>query len=104
MVNSEQVWIGLVGVTPEPKNTLLKRARGAYVNVLAWVASASQYRTEVKRAVKQYDFKLEKIQDVEPLAQRLRNYKIPKKILRLAEKVRKDKGIYFSEFYVYPNR
>ena len=103
MLRGEQVWIGLVGVTPKPKNTLLKGARGAYVNVVAWVASASKYRAEVKRALEKHNFKLERIKDVEPLAKRLRDYKVPRGILRLAEKARKDKGIYFGEFYVYLN-
>ena len=101
---TKQVWIGLVEVIPSPNDKTFQGDKGAYVNVLAWVASASEYRTQVKQAADQCDMDVEKISDVEPFAKRLQAYRVHKSLIRLAEQVKKKQCVRFNTFYTYPSK
>ena len=67
-----EVWIGLVGVQPLAGRRFFKDAAGAYVNVLAWAANASEYRARVRQALKQDGLKVEEIEEAESFKSRVR--------------------------------
>lgn len=43
-IESEEIWIGLVEVRPLEGCDMLDEAKGAYVNVVMWVANADAYK------------------------------------------------------------
>ncbi len=97
----KEIWIGLVGVTPQPGNNLLGDAKGAYVNVLASATSAAKYTTKVKGALKEIGLNLIEIDDLEPLSERLSKWTVDEEIITMAQTVRKIDSVAFGTFYEY---
>lgn len=99
----KDIWIGLVGVTPQPENDLLGDAKGAYVNVLASATSASEYTDKVKRALHEAGLSLIEIENPEPLSERLSKWSVDEEIMTMAETVRRIDSVTFGTFYKYEN-
>ena len=104
-MNTNQVWIGLVGLKPKKGNQILgKNVRGAFVYVLAWTNSVAGYKKMVKEALIQHNFVFDEVEDVSTFKQRYYASEPPKDLLSLSKKVQKNYGVYFGEFFVYVNR
>ncbi len=100
----KEVWIALVGVKPREGTDLLgENAKGAYVNILAWVSDAKGYRAEIEHALDDYGLSLITIEDMEPLFKRTAKFIIDEELQRLAEEVKKTKNVRFGAFHTYLN-
>ena len=95
------VWIGLVGVRPEGKNSLLEGANGAYTNVLAYVSSEDHYCKNVTAALKEKGFLVLEIEDVEPFSERVKRFKIDDELIELSQECEKKKIICAGTFYPF---
>ena len=105
MNKRREVWIGLVAVKQKnDRKPLGKKFKGACVNVLSWANSISKFKIQVKKAVNEFDLIFDEFQKIERLNDRLKNYKLPSHIIKLAKLAKKNKGTYFDEFYCYTGR
>lgn len=96
-----RVWIGLVGLTPRQGNRMLEGAKGAFVNVVAFVSDADQYRQQVTCALNETDFDVFDIDDVEPFDDRRSSYEVDDAIIALADECQKDHAISLGAFYPF---
>lgn len=101
MRRKREVWIGLVEVWCKKERDLLEGAKGAYVNVLAWVNSVMAYRKEVSAFLKHEGFLVKAIKDVEPYEKRRQEYIVKPRINKLAKQVQRSRIIHCDEFHTY---
>lgn len=101
----QEVWTGLVNVIPiATEDRFFRGANGAYVNVLAWAASRSEYLARVRLGLKEYclNVRINELKNVGPLS----NYNVSAKpkLLRLAEEVKKKRAVRFGTFHMYQGK
>ncbi len=101
MKPNKQVWISFVHVAFRPGDRMFREAKGAYVNVLAWVSGSSEFRSKIFKAVDEYSMDLVSIDDVEPFKKRIERYQIDKRLVRLANEVAQKHNLRFHSFYTY---
>lgn len=97
-----EVWIGLVGVAPLPGSEALGKAKGAYVNALAWSSSRSGFEEAVSTALTPLGLFAFEFEDVEPLRERTSNRVLDQELLSLAEEVGRFREPRFAAFHTYP--
>ena len=102
-VSRRQVWIGLVHVAPQSKdNKFFHGAQGAYVNTLVWALDKREFLTKLGYEFSQSCMKMLKVEDMEPLKQRMNNYRLPKTTIRVAQDAQQSRGVRFTTFCMYP--
>jgi hypothetical protein len=102
--HSKEVWIGLVGIRPKQGCDILSNeAKGAYVNILAWVGNYSEYCAEIEKAVSFYSCELTEIEDPEPLTMRIKKNSVDNELVRLSEEVRTTGKVRFGTFHEFNN-
>jgi hypothetical protein len=100
----QSAWIGLVEVRPRPGVDRLEGAVGAFVNVLVWTADFKQYRELALRELADSGFDVVKIEDAEPLADRLeRGAVVRPELLLKAALLNKGNRVEWDSFYSYPS-
>lgn len=102
--SSKEVWIGLVNVKANAGvDFFSEEVKGAYVNIMAWASSISEYQQEIEGALSHYGLKLESIENVEPLSARLAEAIVDESLLSLAEEVKSTGKVRFGIFHEYEN-
>lgn len=96
---SETVWIGLVGVVPQPGSRALNDAKGAYATVVALVQDRDAFEVAVAKALSDLKLAPFEFEDVEPISQRASNWVIDDKLLELASEVEATGGVRFGTFH-----
>ena len=97
----ESVWIGLVGVFDESKEKILRGATGAYVNVLALATNAKDYSQQVRTALQSVGLKAFEFGEVEPFCDREAQFKVPRRLKRIAGEVARTGTVTCDEFFVF---
>ena len=97
------VWIGLVGVAPNPGSLTLSDRKGAYVNAFAWVSSEIEFENTVRQALNALQLFAFEFEDVEPFEKRMRSHSLDAELLDLAAQVGADKQTRFGTFHTYRN-
>jgi hypothetical protein len=93
-------WIGLALV--KAKDSKILGSVNAYVNVMTTATNKKEFIQKVRNALKGMNLQLKEIEDAEPLAMRVENYKIDKKILMLANNLfANEEKVEFSTFHSY---
>ena len=100
------VWIGVIHIIPSKSvGRGFRGAKGAYVNVAAWVSGAREYRQLVSQAAMRMGMQVTETSDVESWKKRLLYYRPLQRIMRLASKVNSRRRVAFDNtFYVYPEK
>lgn len=99
---SKEVWIGLITVKPKPGNKFFDNSsKGAYVNILAWADRKSDFESEVKNALNDYDLKLVEMEDVEPLLTRQKKFEVDRRLIDLSTEVKNTGKVRFGTFHYY---
>lgn len=102
--NSKEVWIGLVTVKPKSGNKFFdKDSKGAYVNILAWANKKSEFQSEVKHALDDYQLKLIEMEDIEPMSIRLEKFSVDSRLIDLSIEVENTGKVRFGTFHFYKN-
>ena len=96
-----EVWIGLVGVLPLKEDTCIAGAKGAYVNTLALVGTATEYRRVVATALEDMALFAFEFEDVERLSERMLRRSLPAKIVERADDARRSGEVTFAEFHTF---
>lgn len=100
-VRRTEVWIGLAEVRPRPGDTLLGRAVGAFVNVLALAPSPEGFLHLATDALNEYAFDVAAISDVERLSERIRRAGVVPYIEQLATELTPQTPVLFDNFQSY---
>ena len=98
---NKTVWIGLVNLVPNEGNSELGDAKGAYVNILAYVENKEHYINLVKFAVYEHNYTVSDIEDIDTFEHRVNNFEVSDDLKELAQKVLETKKTHFGEFFVY---
>lgn len=87
IASSKEVWIGLALVKQPKRNGALGDADRAYVNVLALAINGSDFRAQVREALKELRLTLIKLEDAETMKSRLSKHSVHRDLRNLAEEV-----------------
>jgi hypothetical protein len=96
-----EIWIGLIGLYPLEKNTIIAQNQGAYANVLLIASNLEDYKVKAKEFLSEIDFEIFEMEDVETLRKRMENFEIDLTILNLANKVRSEGYPQISTLHVF---
>jgi hypothetical protein len=97
----KNVWIGLVNVIPQlGSSTLSNGAKGAFVNVLAFAGSDSEYESVVQAALSTLELLAVEFEDVE-LFNRLTTEGASDDLQALAKDIRSMRAVAFGTFHNY---
>lgn len=99
----KEVWIALVGVKPQPANDLLEGAKGAFVNILAFVSSETEYVESIKRVLEAMNFDVFQIENIEPIKIRQSRVVVEKYLCELADQVENTGEAAFGTFHTFEN-
>ena len=66
----KSIWIGMVQVLSVPGSEILKDVSGAYVNILTWASTPSEFREKAKELMDYLGLQLVGVEDAEPLRER----------------------------------
>jgi hypothetical protein len=97
----DEVWIGLVEVTPHDGNNALGDARRGYTNVLVVASSLPDYEAQVVKALGESDFRVVEISEAEPLRERMSRVVVSDEIVELGGQALLS-GLAWTTFYTYP--
>lgn len=86
--SSKDVWIGLALVKQHKRNGALGDADQAYVNVLAPAIDGSDFRAKVRKALKELELTLIKLDDAETMKARLSKHHIHRDLRNLAKEAK----------------
>lgn len=100
-MSDTDTWIGKVEVKPRPKNKLLGRAKGAFVNVVALASSEQDYVNLVDVTMERYGFLVVGIQDVTRLNIWTLSNTLDPELAKLARGLTLEFPIQFDEFQSY---
>lgn len=98
-----EVWIGLVGVVPLEGNVCLEGAKGAYVNVLAFVSTAQEYQQAVTQAVREIRLFAFEFDEIERFEDRSDREPLDESLSVLADETRRSGQVGFHEFHCFEN-
>ena len=76
-------------------------ADGAYVNVIALACGKSDFRSQIKKALKELNLSLKRLTDAESLAERLTKHTIHEDLHLIAEDVRRTGSVRFDVFHTF---
>lgn len=97
----KNIWIGLVNVIPNENCTVINANEGAYTNILAIAESSVEYRSKIKRVLKEYNLTVIDIEDEEPLEERQKKVEIDEEIYEMSQEIFNDNTVKFSTFHTY---
>jgi hypothetical protein len=97
----KQVWIGLAEVTQRPGAGVLMDRNGAYVNVLALAASASEFHQTAEAALTKLGFQMVELEDSEPIDKKLEGAEGGVELLALAREVEASGEPRFGPFHTW---
>lgn len=99
----KRVWVGLVGVTPQPGATkvLSAAAKGAFVNALAYAADEAEYKTAVEQALGGLGLTPYEFEDVETFSERISKWEVDEALRDLADEVVATGDVRFGTFHNY---
>lgn len=98
---ASEVYIGLVGVAPNPGSDVLGTAKGAYVNVLVLASSVEEYEAGASRALADLGLFAFEFEDVEPFESRANHRDLEEELHVLASEVSESKKPRFSNFHTF---
>ena len=99
--STEQVWIGLLGLTGPPENQYFEASPGAYVTVLARASDQAVFRARAAQGARELGLEVKEVLWSEPLQGRLRRYDIEEYLLSLADEVRETGELRFGVFHAW---
>ena len=102
-MTSNELWIGLVNVIPKQGNDDLGDSSGAYVNVISYASSSSQFCKLVKKELLELGFIVVEIEDIELFSDRIETYSVSDELFDLAREVESSKKIGLGTFHSYKN-
>jgi hypothetical protein len=98
-VSNEDIWIGMAEVKPSSKCEYLGDAVGAFTNVVGYAKNRSDFRLKAENLVESLFMKLVRLEDAEPVAQRLRRSSLDKELAKMVKLAAKKPGsIQYSTF------
>jgi len=89
-------------VVPGPACEMLAPDKGAYVSVLTWAASETEYRSKVVPVMNEYCLDVVEITGVEPFTQREARGTVPDDLFEIAERISSPKHVIYGTFYTFP--
>jgi hypothetical protein len=98
-----EIWIGLATVKPIGKHGAesLQFADVAFTNVLSLAANKPDFRKRVKAYAMNQEWYLERLEEAEPLFNRLQKYKIDKNLIEVAKNIIHGNYTLFGIFHTY---
>jgi hypothetical protein len=97
-----EIWIGLADVVALPGCKRLGRGKGAFVKVVLWADSDSDFYSKAKKAISELDLHLSELEDREPLVERLSRIEAGDETLQMAETVRMNPdSVVFGTFHIW---
>jgi hypothetical protein len=82
-----EVWIGLAKVQADSKQSVLKNANNAYVNVLGLARNRIEFKKIVGQALSDMNLRLNRLENSETFSKRITAYKVDKLLYRLAKEL-----------------
>lgn len=98
----KSIWIGMVQVLSLPGSVILQGVSGAYVNILTWASSPSEFRGKAKDLIDYLGLKLVAVVDEEPLSEREKRGEIDADIVQVAIEVKDNpESIRYMTFHTW---
>jgi hypothetical protein len=66
-IKSKELWIGMVEVRPKQGCEVLEGAKGAFVTVVTWAASATQYKRKAALVLGELNLLVVGVENAEPV-------------------------------------
>ena len=102
MTPRHEIWIGLAEVIPAKGSRSLDGAKGAFVNVVGWASSNTDFHTRVEEAAVSLDMQLLALEDAEPFSQRHAKWDVDELILQMVGTAQEhEKDIVFGTFHLW---
>jgi hypothetical protein len=99
--NNKKIWIGLIKVKQSNRGGVLGDADLAYTNAIGLAKNRSDFRAQIKSALNALELQLIRLENAEPLDERLKKYTVHKDIHALAKNVSKHGQIAFHIFATF---
>lgn len=96
------IWIGLARVEPTPRQTVLGKCGGAFVNVLGLAISRIQFRARVEQAADELGLKLRRLEGTEKFSRRTRHNVVGDELKVIAPALTESHQVGFGTFHTYP--
>ena len=100
-MGENEVWIGMVQVIPMPGNTVLKGAKGAYLNVIAMASSEVEFSALVADELLRDHMYVMNVEDAEPFEDRAKHHTVVEEIEELVDQARMTGEIGIATLYTY---
>ena len=99
----KHVWIGLVGVMPQlgAEKVLNAKAKGAFVNALAYAVDEAEYMRTVEEALGGLGLTAHEFEDIETFSERIAKWEVDAELRALADEVGTTGGVRFGTFHNY---
>jgi len=98
----KSIWIGMAQVLSLPGSEILQGVSGAYVNILTWATSPSEFREKAKELMDHLGLKLVGVEDEEPLTEREKRGEVDADIAQVALEVKDNpKSIRYMTFHTW---
>ena len=95
------MWIGLIRVRQNKRNGVLGDADQAYSNAVGLAKDKGEFRSKIKSVLESVELQLLRLENAEPLNQRLSKYPVHKDIIKAAKEAKKNGQVAFSEFAAF---
>lgn len=97
-----EIWIGLAEVLALPGCKRLGTGKGAFVKVMSWANSESDFYSKIRSAVSELDLELIELEDREPLAKRMSRNPGGDETTQMADTARTNPNdIVFGTFHIW---
>ena len=96
-----QKWIGLFEVKPIRGNDVLRKARGAYVNVIGLASDAEHFREIAVLALAQQEFEVVVVEDIRTVNEWLMHDDPAAEMISLAQTVTSQSPVALGSFYTW---
>lgn len=87
---------------------MMEADKGAYVNVLTWANTDSEYRRKVLPVMSHYGLEVAEVTNVQPLTVRIATSEIKEslveELLKIADQISSEKHVIYGNFYTFPRR
>lgn len=98
----KNVWIGLATVKQKKNVYILGRhVKGGFVNALALAKNSKDFSIQIKKALEELGLTMLKLEESEPFAARIANYKVEKILVTKAKEVEETGNVRFGTFDIY---
>ncbi len=81
---------------------MLAPGKGAYVNVLTWAESESDYRNKVVPVMKHYGLDVLEMTDVEPFTKRVARVGATEDLFEIVDEISSPKHVRYGTFHTFP--